>query len=341
MGHCLTGADTSARGVFVESDYNRKIGKLVIEKLQKKGHTIVNCTIDGGCSNLYDSLAKRVAIANNNNVDLYCSVHFNAFNGTAHGTETWLANRSAFSSADTYNKNYAIAKRVQEKVVGSCGFYDRGVKNEDFYVIYNTKALAVLIEICFCDNQGDANKLNIEKVATAICEGLTNEDYTEVTAPVPQPSNEVYRVRKSWEDRASQVGAYKVLDNAKKECDDRSGYSVFNSNGIKVHPTVVVESPKPVTPPPIHKPPVSSGSDEVRRYAEDGIFYFNTAVTVRTAPVEEARTNVVYYAGENVRYHTVILGKKFNWVAYARNNGTTGYLKVKDLATGESYGYAK
>lgn len=34
MGHCLTGADTSARGYFVESDYNRKVGKLVIEKLK-------------------------------------------------------------------------------------------------------------------------------------------------------------------------------------------------------------------------------------------------------------------------------------------------------------------
>ncbi|WP_300383403.1 N-acetylmuramoyl-L-alanine amidase, partial [Clostridium sp.] len=66
MGHCLTGADTSARGYFVESDYNRQVGKLVIEKLIAKGHTVVNCTIDGGCSNLYDSLAKRVKIANDN-----------------------------------------------------------------------------------------------------------------------------------------------------------------------------------------------------------------------------------------------------------------------------------
>ena len=79
-----------------------------------------------------------------------------------------------------------------------------------------------------------------------------------------------------------------------------------------------------------------------KRYAESGTFYFNVAVTVRTAPQENARTNVVYYPGEKVIYHHVILNKNgFNWIEYARSNGTTGYLKIKDLATGESYGYAK
>ena len=79
-----------------------------------------------------------------------------------------------------------------------------------------------------------------------------------------------------------------------------------------------------------------------KRYAENGTFYFDTAVTVRTAPEENAKTNAVYYPGEHVIYHHVIVNKNgFNWIEYARNNGTTGYLKVKDLSTGESYGSAK
>ena len=83
-------------------------------------------------------------------------------------------------------------------------------------------------------------------------------------------------------------------------------------------------------------------SSSEKRYAENGTYYFDTAVTVRTAPEENAKTNVVYYAGESVIYHHVILNKNgFNWIEYARNNGTTGYLKVKDLSTCESYGYAK
>ena len=88
--------------------------------------------------------------------------------------------------------------------------------------------------------------------------------------------------------------------------------------------------------------PSTPTQSQSRRYAENGTFYFDTAVTVRTAPEENAKTNAVYYPGESVIYHHVIVNKNgFNWIEYARNNGTTGYLKVKDLSTGESYGHAK
>ena len=88
--------------------------------------------------------------------------------------------------------------------------------------------------------------------------------------------------------------------------------------------------------------PSTPTQPQSKRYAENGTFYFDTAVTVRTAPEENAKTNVVYYPGESVIYHHVIVNKNgFNWIEYARNNGTTGYLKVKDLSTGESYGRAK
>lgn len=88
--------------------------------------------------------------------------------------------------------------------------------------------------------------------------------------------------------------------------------------------------------------PSTPTQPQSKRYAENGTFYFDIAVTVRTAPEENAKTNVVYYPGEHVIYHHVIVNKNgFNWIEYARNNGTTGYLKVKDLSTGESYGHAK
>ena len=84
--------------------------------------------------------------------------------------------------------------------------------------------------------------------------------------------------------------------------------------------------------------PVTNNSS---RYAESGVFTFNTAVVVRTAPEENAKTNVTYYAGEKVTYHHVILNRNgYHWIEYARSNGQTGYLKIKDLSTGESYGYA-
>lgn len=42
-----------------------------------------------------------------------------------------------------------------------------------------------------------------------------------------------YRVRRSWSDEKSQIGAYEVLDNAKANCP--AGYSVYDSNGKEVY----------------------------------------------------------------------------------------------------------
>ena len=45
----------------------------------------------------------------------------------------------------------------------------------------------------------------------------------------------LYRVRKNWTDVASQKGAFKVLDNAKKCADENAGYSVFDESGKVVY----------------------------------------------------------------------------------------------------------
>lgn len=49
-------------------------------------------------------------------------------------------------------------------------------------------------------------------------------------------SGVLYRVRKTWPDSKSQLGAYKVLANAKECADKHSGYSVFDSQGNAVYP---------------------------------------------------------------------------------------------------------
>ena len=51
-----------------------------------------------------------------------------------------------------------------------------------------------------------------------------------VMAPAAAP---LYRVRKTWKDSKSQIGAYSVLDNAKKNCP--AGYSVYDEAGKVVY----------------------------------------------------------------------------------------------------------
>ena len=54
-----------------------------------------------------------------------------------------------------------------------------------------------------------------------------------------------YRVRKSWEDAKSQLGAYKVLANAKKCADKNPGYTVYDPNGKAVYPAAQNEAAMP------------------------------------------------------------------------------------------------
>ena len=77
-------------------------------------------------------------------------------------------------------------------------------------------------------------------------------------------------------------------------------------------------------------------------YKENGIFTFNTAVQIRNSTNENDTTGLCYYAGEEVIYDTVILNcNGFNWIVYTRSNGKRGYMKIKDLSTGERYGSAR
>ena len=45
-----------------------------------------------------------------------------------------------------------------------------------------------------------------------------------------------YRVRVDWEDEASQLGAYRLLANAKAKCDENPGSHVFDNDGNVIYP---------------------------------------------------------------------------------------------------------
>jgi hypothetical protein len=49
------------------------------------------------------------------------------------------------------------------------------------------------------------------------------------------PTSGLYRVRKTWADAKSQVGAFKDLANAKKCADQNKGYTVYDANGKSVY----------------------------------------------------------------------------------------------------------
>lgn len=128
------------------------------------------------------------------------------------------------------------------------------------------KALAALIDLCtdICKRNGierlnftgdKSGNLTMHKYFTATaCPGpyleskfpyIADEVNKRLNAakPSPEPSP-LYRVRKSWADAKSQIGAFGILDNAKRAC--KPGYSVYDENGKAVYsvPDTSPTSPK-------------------------------------------------------------------------------------------------
>ncbi|MBQ8383433.1 MAG: N-acetylmuramoyl-L-alanine amidase [Clostridia bacterium] len=66
------------------------------------------------------------------------------------------------------------------------------------------------------------------------------EETPAVTCPEKLTSG-YYRVRKTWKDSKSQVGAYRVLKNAKKAADKNPGTYVFSNDGVAIYPAETTE----------------------------------------------------------------------------------------------------
>ena len=79
-----------------------------------------------------------------------------------------------------------------------------------------------------------------------------------------------YRVREDWEDEASQLGAYRLLANAKAKCDENPGSRVFDNDGNVIYPEEAVPATgaedteeQPVLDEPEEKTPEAEPSEEI------------------------------------------------------------------------------
>ena len=120
-----------------------------------------------------DSLEEVVDASNESEADLFISIHCNACNGNARGTEVWYYHRSAYGEM--------LADCIRHQIVDALGTADRGSKGakpgiNGLYVLNNTGATAVLVELAFIDNEEDAQLLRDkqDEFARAIARGVTD-----------------------------------------------------------------------------------------------------------------------------------------------------------------------
>ncbi|MEQ3595449.1 N-acetylmuramoyl-L-alanine amidase [Bacillus sp. GX] len=128
------------------------------------------------------SLQERVKFAKQNQGDIFISIHANAFNGNAKGTETYYYNSSKSEKTNPHvEESYVLAEKIQTRLVEALQTRDRGVKHGDLHVVRENDMPAVLTELAFIDNGIDYSKLSTASgrqiAAEAIYEGIL--DYYE------------------------------------------------------------------------------------------------------------------------------------------------------------------
>ena len=205
----------------------------------------------------------RVAITKGKGYDtvVFISNHTKAGTSDAKGVELY---RSKYlpDSVALADKLVDATVKVMRAETGIT--YDRGVKTRtcsygDYYGVIRgavgdapsiAKAkncvveFAFLIEHGFHTNKKECEYLNVDSNLKELAEAKAKvfADYFGYTkkAPVKTETKEetksgLFRVRKTWKDEASQIGAFSSITNAKKLANKNPGYSVFDDVGVKLY----------------------------------------------------------------------------------------------------------
>lgn len=133
-----------ASGYLDEYECDRAFVAQLIDAFDAQGWHVTDCSNEE--SDVSAELREECRIANASGADLFIAVHFNAGGGT--GTEVW---HYPYSLAET------CAREVSRELASALGLPNRGAKSTTgLYVLNHTDMPAILIEVCFVDNEADA-----------------------------------------------------------------------------------------------------------------------------------------------------------------------------------------
>ncbi|HDR4520580.1 TPA: N-acetylmuramoyl-L-alanine amidase [Bacillus cereus] len=146
---------------------DRQVKDAVAAKLRALGHTVYDDTDEVGRTQ-EQNLVNIVRKCNSHDVDLVISFHLNAYNNKAEGVEV------------CYWDQKDLAAKVSAQLAKDIGWKNRGARerrygNERLYVLAETNAPAILIELGFIDNDADMAKWDVDKIANSIVYALTGQ----------------------------------------------------------------------------------------------------------------------------------------------------------------------
>lgn len=164
--------------------------------------------------------------SNQKKPDIHFSIHSNAGGGSG----------ALCLIYDWNGEREKFAKIIYEKLSAITPMKDNGIRlAPKLAELRRTTAPACLIEVAFHDRKEDAQWImdNIDLIGRELAKGICQYfDVKFISA-----SDQLFRVRKTWSDSKSQLGAFRVLENAKKLVDSNPEYSVFDEKGNILYPS--------------------------------------------------------------------------------------------------------
>lgn len=148
-----------------EADVTLEISLLLADRLKSLGHSVVLTRLENEAVSLRD----RVNLLNDAGCDLVLSIHINAFdNPDPDYISAWICG--------TGGQAEKIANTLIPALAAATGWPDGGVRVKGFYVLRETDAPAVLLELGFISNPKQEGQLCLSeirrKIANVIATGL-------------------------------------------------------------------------------------------------------------------------------------------------------------------------
>lgn len=245
---------------------------------------------------------------NRSGYDFALSIHFNAFDGTATGTEC------------LYKGSKKKADELSSAVASAIGVRNRGAKSRPNLYMMNI-GFDNLIEVCFHDNSNDLNKYNVvvDKVAKAIAD-VVNGVKISTSNTKPVSSNVTGKITyQSYDNKKDkwlpEVNSHNTNDYAGNLGNPMGGVRAYPENGeilIQSH-----EIGKPLTE---WLPWVSSKdykkNDKSNGNSYSGIFGKN----IDLVRIKSTKGYVDYRSYDNKKY------KWLPWVSSTNQNDYAGNL---------------
>ncbi|WP_053075686.1 MULTISPECIES: N-acetylmuramoyl-L-alanine amidase [Lysinibacillus] len=157
----------TVKGSASEKNITLKVSTQVKQLLENAGAKVY-MTRTG---DTYPSLQDRVDFTQANYGEIFVSVHVNsAANTSASGTETYYA----ISTGDMYQEDIDLATYVNNQIVNNLNMKNRGVKQEQYYVIRNMVIPSILVELGFLTNAEDNSKMTNDQYVKLFAESIYN-----------------------------------------------------------------------------------------------------------------------------------------------------------------------